>query len=81
MLCMKLKEIECCFQWCCFDFSVDTVGKVCHVCRKCRLRNVHTCHLKISSDRQEGELVAVKPSQPQTDYIRTEGDFHKVICS
>ena len=42
---VKLKEFECPFQ---FSFSVGTMGKIYHVCRKCSLRNVHTCHPKIS---------------------------------
>ena len=41
-----------------FSFSVGTTGKTYCVCKS--LRNFHTCHPKISSDRQGGELVGVK---------------------
>ena len=51
-----------------FSFSVGTMGKIYHVCRKYNLRNVYTCHPKMSSDRQGGELVGVK-STDTYDYL------------
>ena len=43
-----------------FSFSVGTMGKIYCICRKYSLGNFHTCHPKISSDTQVGELVGVK---------------------
>ena len=43
-----------------FSVSVGTMRKIYRVCKKYNLRNVCTCHPRISSDRQGGELVGAK---------------------
>ena len=45
-----------------FSFSVGTVGKIYPVYGKYSLKNFHTCHSKISSARQGGELVGANIS-------------------
>ena len=53
-----------------FSSSVGTVGKLYRVCGKYSFRNFHTRHPKISSDRQGGEMVAVKDKELKIGRLR-----------
>ena len=55
----EIKGNEMLFPTVLISFSVGTMGKTYHVCRKYSLRYFQTCHLKTSSDRRDGELIGV----------------------
>ena len=62
-----------------FSFLVGSIDKIYYARRKYSLRNLHTHHPKISSDRQGGELVRVKFSRSEHKLVFATTLAMKVI--